>query len=92
MYPDKKPQIKFNLTANEIGGSTSCNGFSSKITIDGTKISIVEPFAKTMIFCEDGGETTFLNMLKKVNSYAVTNGNTLAFLMGDVAVMRFTKK
>ena len=92
MYPDKKPQIKFNLTANEIGGNTSCNGFSSKITIDGNKISIAEPFAKTMIFCEGGGETTFLNMLKKVNRYAVTGGNTLAFIMGDVAVMRFTKK
>ncbi len=92
MYPDKKPQIKFNLTENELGGNTSCNGFSSKITIDRNKISIAEPFAKTMIFCEGGGETTFLNMLKKVNKYAVTNGNTLAFIMGDVAVMRFTKK
>lgn len=92
LYPDKKPQIKFNLTANEIGGNTSCNGFSSKIIMDGNKISIADPFAKTMIFCEGGGETTFLNMLKKVNSYAVTDGNTLAFIMGDVAVMRFTKK
>ena len=92
MYPDKKPQIKFNLTENELGGNTSCNGFSSKNTTDGNKISIVEPFVKTMIFCEGAGETTFLNMLKKVNRYAVTNGNTLAFLMGDVAVMRFTKK
>lgn len=92
MYPDKKPQIKFNLSANEIGGNTSCNGFSSKITIDGNKISISEPFAKTMIFCDGGGETTFLNMLQKVNRYAVTNGNTLAFIMGDVAVMRFTRK
>ena len=45
-----------------------------------------------MIFCEGGGETTFLNMLKKVNKYAVTNSNTLSFIMGDVAVMRFTKK
>ena len=92
MYPDKKPHIKFNLTENEIGGNTSCNGFSSKITIDGNKISIAEPFAKTMIFCDGGGETTFLNMLKKVNKYAVTNGNTLAFIIGDVVVMRFTKR
>ena len=92
MYPDKKPQIKFNLTANELGGNTSCNGFSSKITIDENKISIAEPFAKTMIFCEGGGETTFLNMLKKINIYAVTDSNTLTFIMGDVAVMRFIKK
>ena len=92
LYPDKKPQIKFSLTENELGGNTSCNGFSSKITIDGTQISIAEPFAKTMIFCEGGGETTFLNMLKKVNKYAVSDSNTLAFIMGDVTVMRFTRK
>ena len=92
LYPNTKPQIKFNLTSNEIGGNTSCNGFSSKIITDGTKISIAEPFAKTMIFCEGGGETTFLNMLKKVNKYAVSDSNTLAFIMGDVAVMRFTRK
>jgi heat shock protein HslJ len=92
LYPDKKPQITFNLTANELGGNTSCNGFSSKITIDGNKISIAEPFAKTMIFCEGGGESTFLNMLKKVNKYAVNDGNTLEFMIDDVAVMRFIRK
>lgn len=92
LYPDKKPIIKFNLPENEIGGNTTCNGFSSKIILKGNEISIAEPFAKTMIFCEGGGETTFLNMLKKVNKYAVTNENTLTFLTGDVAVMRFEKK
>ncbi len=91
LYPDKKPQVSFNLVANELGGNTSCNGFSSKITIDGNRINIAEPFAKTMIFCEEGGESTFLNMLKKVNRYAVT-GSTLTFLIDDVAVMRFAKK
>ena len=47
-----------------------------------------------MIFCEGGGETTFMNMLKKVNKYAVTdnNLNELTFMIDDVAVMRFTKK
>ena len=92
LYPDKKPFIKFNLTENEVGGNTTCNGFSSKIILKGNEISIAEPFAKTMIFCEGGGETTFLNILKKVNRYAVTNKNTLTFLIGDVAVMRFEKK
>lgn len=91
LYPDKKPQIKFNLSANELGGNTSCNGFSSKITIDGNKITISEPFAKTMIFCEGEGEISFLDMLKKVNKYDV-NGNTLTFMIDDVAVMRFTRK
>ena len=92
LYPNKKPSVKFNLSAKELGGNTSCNGFSSKTIINGNKISIAEPFAKTMIFCEGGGETTFLNMLKKVNRYAITNENTLTFLIDDVAIMRFEKK
>ena len=94
LYPDKKPQISFRLATNELGGNTSCNGFSSKITIDGSKINIAEPFVKTMIFCEGGGENTFLDMLKKVNRYTVTDGNLniLTFMIDDVAVMRFTKK
>ncbi len=45
-----------------------------------------------MIFCEGGGEEAFLNMLKKVNRYALTNDKTLTFLIDDVAVMRFAKK
>lgn len=69
LYPDKKPTIKFNLPANELGGNTTCNGFSSKIIINGNQITVAEPFAKPMVFCEGGGETTFLNMLKKVNKY-----------------------
>lgn len=92
LYPDKKPIIHFNLPEKELGGNTTCNGFSSKIIMEGNKISIAEPFAKTMIFCEGGGETTFLMMLKKVNRFAVTAGNTLTFLIDDVAIMRFTKK
>jgi len=91
LYPDKKPEISFKLDVNELGGNTSCNGFSSKIKIDGNKITIAEPFAKTMIFCNGGGEETFLNMLKKVNKFSV-NDNTLTFLIDDVAVMRFTRK
>lgn len=48
LYPDKKPRINFKLATNELGGNTSCNGFSSKIIIDGNKITIAEPFAKTI--------------------------------------------
>ncbi len=92
LYPDKKPQISFNLTESELGGNTSCNGFGSKMVIDGNKITISEPFAKTMIFCEGEGESSFLDMLKKVNSYSVSNDNTLTFIMGDIVMMRFAKK
>ena len=91
LYPDKKPTISFNLTSSLLTGNTTCNGFTSKYTKNGYNIKFADPL-KTMMFCEGGGEEAFLNMLKKVNNYALTNGNTLAFLIDDVAVMRFVKK
>ncbi len=90
LYPDKKPYISFNFSAKELGGNTTCNGFSSKFTMNGNNIKFADPL-KTMIFCEGGGEEAFLNMLKKVNKYAVSDGNTLTFMIDDVAVMRFAK-
>lgn len=90
LYPDKKPFVSFNFSAKELGGNTSCNGFSAKYSMTGNTIHFADAL-KTMIFCEGGGEETFLNMLKKVNKYSVSN-NTLTFLIDDVAVMRFAKK
>lgn len=90
LYPDKKPFISFNFSSNELMGNTTCNGFSAKFSINGNKIHFTDPL-KTMIFCEGGGEETFLNMLKKVNKYSVSD-SVLTFLIDDVAVMRFVKK
>ncbi len=91
LYPDKKPFVSFNLPAKELSGNTTCNGFTSKFTMNGNNIKFADPL-KTMIFCEGGGEEAFLNMLKKVNNYALTDDHTLTFLIDDVAVMRFVKK
>ncbi len=90
LYPDKKPFISFDFSAKQLMGNTSCNGFSSKYTVNGYQMYFGDAL-KTMIFCEGRGEETFLNMLKKVNRYTL-NDNTLIFLMDDVAVMRFAKK
>ena len=91
LYPNKKPQLTFTDSKTEVSGNTSCNSFSSKLTLDGTKINIAEPTAMTMIACEGEGEKSFLDMLKKVNKYALS-GPTLTLLMDDIAVMRFEKK
>ena len=91
LYPDKKPQLIFSLPKMEVGGHTSCNGFSAKFTLAGDKISFGDPLS-TMMACPGAGEPTFLRILKTVNKYAVENGNTLVLMAGDVPVMRFIKK
>ena len=91
LYPDNKPQITFNFIKNEVSGNTSCNKFSSSFTVNANSINIADPKAITRMACAGEGESAFLEMIKKVNKYSVS-GNTLNFLIGDIAVMRFEKK
>ena len=93
LYPEKKPTITFDITTNMVSGNTSCNSFSGKLNADGNKISFTNAMALTKMMCINmQGETVFLEMLQKVNTWSVTDGNTLNFIMGDIAIMRFTKK
>ena len=91
LYPEKKPTIRFELGQSMISGNSSCNGFSSKYTMNGNAIKFAPPLA-TMMACPGNGEKTFTDMLQKVNKYALSDDNTLNFLIDDVAVMRFVRK
>lgn len=92
LYPEKKPTITFDVAAGKISGNTSCNSFNGKLNVDGSKINFNDPMAMTRMMCQGQGETTFLEILKKVNGWSVTDGNTLNLLMGDLAMMRFSRK
>jgi len=90
LYPNKKPLITFNLPETRATGNSSCNSFNVTFTIDGSNIKFNDP-ASTRMACPGSGEATFFNILKTVTKYSVT-GNTLNFITGDIAVMRFQKK
>ncbi|MDQ6481732.1 META domain-containing protein [Dyadobacter sp. LHD-138] len=92
LYADKKPEITFEVKENRFSGNTSCNSFSGKLNADGHKISFRDPYAMTRMMCQGDGENVFTEALKKVNTYAVSDGTTLNFISGDIAMMRFTKK
>ena len=91
LYPDRKPVVAFDVENSRISGNTSCNTFNGKLVADGNKISFANPLATTRMMCPGESERAFLDTLKKVNTYAI-NGNTLTFIMGDTALMRFVRK
>ena len=91
LYPNKKPQITFNTKTNEVSGTSGCNGYSAKYTSNGKTISFGEPGPTTMMFCEGGGEQTFLQMIKKVDNYSIDNDGKLNLNNGEVPMMRFKK-
>jgi heat shock protein HslJ len=92
LYPQKKPTITFDVSISKVMGNTSCNNFNGKLNVTGNKINFNEPMAMTRMMCQGQGETTFIETLKKIDSWTVTDGNTLNLIMGDLAMMRFSKK
>ena len=90
LYPDKKPFIQFNQKELQFSGNTSCNGYSGKFTLKGNNISFGNAI-KTMIFCEGGGEETYLKTLGKVNKLAYDSDEKLLLLLDDIPMMRFKK-
>ena len=90
LYPDKKPFIMFTEAESQFSGNTSCNGYSGKYTKKDNSIQFGDAI-KTMIFCEGGGEETFLKMLSKVNKLSFDSDGKLLLLLDDVPMMRFKK-
>ncbi|MFT3704523.1 MAG: META domain-containing protein [Agriterribacter sp.] len=91
LYPDKKPQITFNAADTSFSGNTSCNNFRGRLDVDASSIHFPETMAMTRMMCPGEGENVFINTLKKINKYAISD-STLNLMMGDVAMMRFVKK
>jgi heat shock protein HslJ len=92
LYPGKRPTIKFDIAEKRFSGNTSCNSFSGQLNADDTAINFTKPFMMTKMACPGEGEAIFVEMLKKASTYAITSDSTLNFMMGDIAVMRFSKK
>jgi len=93
LFPKGKPTITFDSAKKSVAGNSGCNNFNGKCSMEGNSIKIDEAMALTRKMCLDmTGETLFLETLKKVNSYSVTNqGKTLNLIVGDIAVMRLER-
>lgn len=91
LYPEKKPQMTFNLPDSTVTGNTSCNNFRSTANIKGSSISFGQA-ASTKMFCEGSGEPTFLKMLQEIDSYSTPDAKTLELSGNKTVLMRFTKK
>lgn len=89
LYPNNKPRLSFDQETKRVTGTDSCNGYSADFVVEGNTLSFGEPGPTTMMFC-GGSERQFLEMMKKVDGFALTDGK-LNLLMGELPVMRFKK-
>lgn len=91
LYPtDKRPTIVFTEGKNIISGTTGYNTISCPTTITGNGITFND-CSSTKVACEGPGESIFMDNLKSINHYRLTDDNTLVLVTADNKVMRFTR-
>jgi len=91
LFPTQKPDIFFNLSNGSLGGYAGCNSYRGLIYVEGNKINFKDEFEMSKMSCPGEGEKIFLETLKKVNTWSVTDNKTLHFMSGDLEVMTFVK-
>lgn len=90
LFPDDKPTITFNKSTSSITGTTGCNGYNTKYTMNGKMIKFELPMATTMRYCGDG-EMVFTKTMQQITNYRMTADGQLELLMDDIVMMRFKK-
>lgn len=92
LFPNEKPTITFDMGKLHVSGQGGCNRYSGGFTVDNHAISFGE-LATTRMYCQGVQETVYFQSLSKINTFDVSdNGTTLNLIMGDIAMMRFTKE
>ena len=90
LYPNQRPRISFDNQAMILSGNNGCNDFSIPYTSSGNSLHLAENGKQTMRACPGPGEPHFMQQLKVVDSFNVTNNGL--FLYGKkVPLMRFKK-
>ncbi len=87
LFPDRKPQIVFNIGNGKVEGNAGCNGYAAPYDLDGANISFGEPDPTTMMYCGEG-EKFFLNTMRKVNKYTIVQGK-LNLMFDEIVMMSF---
>ncbi len=76
--------VKFDSDESDVMGTTDCNSFTG--SFDATDETLTfGSLASTKMACENAQEAVFTGALTNVNTYLVTNENTLALVLKDAA-------
>lgn len=94
LYKIQKPYLNF-VDETKVAGNNGCNNVSGGFSFgEGNFIQFhTEKFGSTRMFCEGVDEKVFLDGLKAVNKFDITDeGKKLVFITGDIVTMSFLKE
>ncbi len=77
---NKIPQLEINVSEKTFTGNGGCNNIFGSFTLDGQSI-IFGPAASTRMLCPDSIEPEFMNALKEINVWKISDNHL--YLMKD---------
>lgn len=84
--------VTFNKDDETVNGTTDCNGFSGKYTLEDKSGIGFGAFNSTKMACQDSQEMEFMKYFEDVNSYTVTNEKTMILTFVDQKGFMLFKK
>ena len=91
LYPGNPPTLFVDLKENRASGKDGCNNYSGPITVVGNRLTFGPDMITTKMACPGDGERTFLDAIRKVNTFSIGTDGKLNLISGDVAILRFVK-
>jgi len=91
LYTGKRPFLHIDVAAGRASGNTGCNSFSGPVRVRSGHIRFSENMMMTKMYCQGEGETSFIQVLKKVDAYR-SDSATLTLLSAELPVMQFNRK
>ena len=91
VFGQRRPSLQFDHVKSIVSGTTGCNHINGKYTVTEDQISFDSNMAMTKMACPGYEETIFLNALKNVNRFEITDGQ-LKFYRDETQIMGFERK
>jgi len=91
IFGQRKPELQFDESNKKVTGTSGCNHISGGYTQHEKMLQFSNNMIMTKMACPGYDETIFMEALRKVNSYHLSN-DQLSLKHDDTVLMTFAKK
>jgi heat shock protein HslJ len=91
IFGQRKPELQFDELNKKVTGTSGCNHISGGYIHNEKMLQFRDNMIMTKMACPGYDETIFMDALRKVNSYQLSN-DQLSLMHDDTVLMIFAKK
>lgn len=90
--PQKKDSFTLSVSGGNVSGTTDCNSYGGKVTVDESHFTVTTSLVMTMMYCEGSQESEFVQALGKIVTYRFSGESLILSGGTDGPEMWFAEK